>query len=160
VRLFRWIAATFVLCAACGSDPTGPSIQKPRSELREAPLSARLAGQTLSIETYLWRDYMPSSPPDGKPLIAVVRVRAAGGAPLDARLAADTIWVINGDQAWAAPAVRDAARNTQPEFLEVTARNGPKWGPGVAVDVVVRLRDGVGGVAYVRAADQLIGRTE
>jgi S-formylglutathione hydrolase FrmB len=149
-----------LLAVACGGGTTEPVLGRAPDDFRAAPAAARLAGQSVSIEPFLWRDFQPISPPDGKPLTAVVRVRAAGGATLAAEVTADSLWVISGDQAWAARAVQEQPRSATGAYLEVVARNGPKWGPGVRVDVVVRVRDGGGAVAYVRAADQLIGRTD
>jgi hypothetical protein len=40
------------------------------------------------------------------------------------------------------------------------ARNGPEWGPGVLVDVVLELRDGGGQPHLIRLPDVEIGRTE
>jgi hypothetical protein len=37
--------------------------------------------------------------------------------------------------------------------------NGPKWGPNVTVDVIVRLRDSTGHAAHLRARGQTIGAT-
>lgn len=153
----RKIAFTLlaVVLSACES-ATEPRLTTVRGELVTAPTTVTLAGQSVSIEPYLWRDFMPTSPPDGKPLIAAVRIRAAGAA-LSSTVTADSIWVISESSAWASRAMQEIARS---EVLEVIARNGPKWGPGARVDVVVRLRDQTGRVVYVRAADQLIARTD
>src|SRR5438552_2287407 len=51
-------------------------------------------------------------------------------------------------------------RGTGPSFFEVVARDGPKWGPGIAVDVVVRLRDGAGHEVLLQARAQWINRTD
>lgn len=42
----------------------------------------------------------------------------------------------------------------------VVARNGPKWGPGVEVDVVVGLIDGHGRRTLLRAPKQTVARLE
>jgi hypothetical protein len=44
--------------------------------------------------------------------------------------------------------------------LEVFAEGGPKWGPGIEVDVVVRLRDAAGKSWYLKARRQPIHRTD
>ena len=61
-------------------------------------------------------------------------------------------------EVWTA-AVKQEHPNTEPGVLEVVARNGPKWGPGVTVDVVVQLRDARGQIYRLRARDQPIRRT-
>ena len=157
----RKIAMTLLafVVSACDGTTTEPRIIAARGDLLTAPTTGTLDGQSVIIEPYLWRDFQPTSPPDGKPLIAVVRVRASGTS-LSATITADSIWVISESSAWASRAVQEQTRSATGDLLEVIARNGPKWGPGASVDVVVRLRDQTGRVIYVRAADQLIKRTD
>ena len=151
--------AISALLGACQST-TAPAIQSASTELRSAPTSAILAGQGLHVDATIWRDFMPSSPPDGKPLIVIARIQADNGATVSGAVTADSLWVLLDGQAWAARAVEEQARAAIDTGFEVVARNGPKWGPGIPVDVVVRLRDGSGSVAYVRAINQLIRRTD
>ncbi len=149
-----------VLAMGCHDGATGPILGRVPATLRTAPSTASLAGQSISIEPYLWRDFMPSSPPNGRPLVVIVRVRAAGGAALASHIAADSLWVVMGEEMWAARAVQEQPRSATGAYLEVVAREGPKWGPAVRVDVVARIRDGAGNIVYIRAVDQLIGRTD
>ena len=150
-------AAVLALAACSGEDTTGPTTP---AELRSAPAAVSVAGQTLVLEAHLWRDFMPVSPPDGKPLVAVLRVKAQGGGAPSAGVQADRVWVVNGDAVWEATPVEEHPRGAMGPWLEVVARDGPKWGPGIRVDVIVRLRDAAGRSYLVRAADQLIGRTD
>jgi hypothetical protein len=147
------------LLGACRA-ATEPVVRPPSAEVRVAPTQALVAGQRLHLDAYVWRDFMPSSPPDGRPLIVVARVRPDSGASVGAAVTADSLWVIADGQAWAARATEEQPRAATGAGFEVVARNGPKWEPGTRVDVVVRLRDGAGQAVYVRAADQLIQRTE
>ena len=45
-------------------------------------------------------------------------------------------------------------------MLEKIARDGPKWGPGIQVDVVVRLLDKEELFYLLKAENQLIQRTD
>ena len=129
----------------------------PPSELRGAPTSITLGGKTLVLETYLYRDFMPVSPPNGKPLIAVLRVKTADGSAFPSGVRADGAWVVLGDEVWSAAVGEE--RFPSASSYEVVARNGPKWGPGVTVDVVVRLRED-GEEHRLRASNQPIHRTD
>ncbi len=124
-----------------------------------APGVVDIASREYSLETFLWRVFMPISPPDGKPLIAIARVSAVDLEPFPEDLDADKLYVIHGDQVW----VTDFSGESRPVVpdhqLERIARNGPKWGPGVTVDVVVKLVGG-GETWLLRASDQMIGRTD
>lgn len=152
--------AVVTLCVAqfaCkGSDSVAPL---PVDELRAAQLVARVEGKELILLPYLWRDFQPVAPPDGQPLIAGLRVRAADSTAVPSTIRIDAAWIVFGDQVWAT-SVGEGRFETSPwPFYEVVARNGPKWGPGVRVDVVVRIRHS-GTTSLLRAADQLIGRTD
>ena len=102
-------------------------------------------------------DFQPISPPDGKPLIAVLRVKAADGAALAATFHVDGAWVINGAEVWTASVGDEKLASA---YYEVVARDGPKWGPNVSVDVVVRIREPSGSSKLLRAAAQVIQRTD
>lgn len=125
-----------------------------------APRLALIAGATVRVDASLWRDFAPSSPPDGQPLVAVLRVETIDGTPIPSTLSADSAWVYNGARVWAASVVEEQPRGADASFFEVIARNGPKWGPGIEVDVVVRLRDAAGEVVLLQAPRHLINRTD
>ena len=128
----------------------------------------------MALSGTLWRDFMPSIPSsrDGKPLIAIFKVATADGKSFPAGVRADRAWVIFGEQLWepsqleeqdaAEPSYRNkrgayANRQDSPAF-NLVARGGPKWGTGVAVDMVVRLTDKDGRHYLLRAAKQGIGK--
>jgi hypothetical protein len=112
------------------------------------------------LESDLWRDFQPSSPPNGKPLIALVRVRATGGAPILPSVRVVGLWVVNGTDVWTATPREEQQRDPGASTFEVVAREGPKWGPGITVDVIAGLRDGAGAVSLLRAPAQRIKRTD
>ena len=147
------------LLLACRGNPTAPvSLSVPK--LRAAPTVVTLAGKPLVLEASLWRDFMPISPPDGQPLVAVLQIKAADGSAVPSSVRADAAWVVFGDEVWATPVAEEQARDETAPFYEVVARDGPKWGPGVTVEVIVQLRDGVGPTVLLRAPDQLINRSD
>jgi hypothetical protein len=152
--------------AACGgrSEPPAPVEDAP-AELRLVPTtSAPLAGFTYRLETYLWRDFAPGpeTTAEGKPMIAVLKVTMHDAtAAFPAGVTVDRMWVLNGDQVW-----RTVPREEQPrgssgrvDTIEAVGRDGPRWGPGITVDVIVRLRDASGKTVLLRAAGQPIHRT-
>lgn len=128
--------------------------------LEGAPTSVMVDGQTLLLAARLWRDFMPLSPPDGRPLRAVLTVTTLAGQPLPEGLSLDRVWVINGAEVWsgAVASRQDDGRN--PSTASWIAEDGPKWGPGIAVDVVVRLRGAAGSPALLKVAGVLITRTD
>lgn len=122
-----------LLLAGCGT----PCCRRDATaEIRSAPESAVIDGRTYRLTADLWRDFQPVAPPDGQPLRAVVRVNPDDNMPLPGDIAIDRAWVVNGDEQWS-PGLAD-----QSERLVVHAADGPKWGPGINVEVVVRLARG------------------
>lgn len=149
-----------VILTAGSTSCSGDSITDPSPPtLENAPSRVTIGGSELKLEAYLWRDFQPVSPPDGKPLIAVLRVRTADGGRLPDGIRVDQVSIVYNDDVWSAP-VEEEFPSAQPSVLEVVAREGPKWQPGISVDVVVRIRDAEGRVYWLRAADQPIHRTD
>jgi hypothetical protein len=111
--------------------------------LDDAPTRIQVDGRELTLDTYLYRDFMPVSPPGGKPLVAGLKVRTVDGSPLPAGIRAERVSVRYQDEVWTVPVVLEHP-SPLPGVLDVVARDGPRWGPGVNVDVVLHLRDGAG----------------
>jgi hypothetical protein len=106
--------------------------------------SYRIAPASAGGGTSLVRDFMPVSPPGGRPLMGSIEVVAEDGGVFPQDITVDRIWLY-GPTVWdTAPAeVRRAPEaGTPPDQIEVIARDGPKWEPGIEVDLVLRLRFG------------------
>jgi hypothetical protein len=131
------------LSVGCGDSPTAPD--PTTGDLRNAPLTITVDGTSVALQASLWRNFMPSIPPNGSPLLATIRL----SAPVTS-VSIDRVWVLLGDQSW----------ETTPERLgassEWMARGGPQWMPGSRVDVVARVHGMEGRTQLVRAADQVI----
>ena len=67
--------------------------------------------------------------------------------------------VILGDELWSTN-VSDPGRTDDETAYTVIASNGPKWGPGVNVDVLVRVVDTNGKAFLLKAPNQPIRRTD
>jgi hypothetical protein len=133
------LTAALALCACEAGMPTSPAGP---GELRSAPTSIVVDGRALTLRASLWRDFMPISPPDGRPLAAVLQVQPADGTPVSPSIRATAVYVVLGGDVWTAAALEERPRSETAPAYEVVARDGPKWGPDVNVDVVVRLTDG------------------
>jgi len=145
-------------CAIFGSDEA-PDEMSP-TELLSAPETVVVDGHELALRTYLWRDFMPISPPDGRSLTAIFWIFSADSSPLPDGLSADAAWVVNGDRVWATSLDDQKPQERLAYQLERVARNGPKWSPGVKVHAVVRLREANGETHLLRASGQAIERTD
>lgn len=148
----------FVLWGCGGGGPATPS-SVTTSELTTAPTRVLFGGKAIRFETSLWRDFQPLSPPDGKPLVALLQIKTEDGSDVPGTVRADMVWVLNGMQSWSAVPQEEHPRPEPSPVYELVAREGPKWGPGISVDVVVRLRSPDGRAFLLRAADQPIRGT-
>ena len=146
------------------------------NDLRNAPTEVVLDGRSLSLSAYPWRDFMPSTlpAPDGSPMIVVLKLATADKKPFPSGVRIDRAWVLFGEQMWEVSDLRGQVKGS-PHYkdssegwtncpdspvCETTARDGPKWGPGVFVDVVVRLTDKEGRHHLLQAPKQYVKRTD
>src|SRR5262245_40425847 len=92
--------------AGCGPTPPPPLLET----LHRAPEGQTLeGGTTVSLYSSLWRDFMPISPPEGKPLIAVFELREANQVALSTDLSIEAAFVVLGDKVWSSyPQVESA----------------------------------------------------
>jgi len=158
--LFRNLMVLIIFILISGCDIFGPKM--PLETLLSAPEQIEIEGHMYILETYLWRDFMPIAPPNGNPLIALIRLTAIDSLPFPSSIDATKLWVINGGKIWETK-FTDEERPQYPNRkhqLEKVARNGPKWGPGIYVDVVVRIIDGRRDFYLLRASNQYITRTD
>jgi hypothetical protein len=142
------------------NDPESPSPDELRATPETADVAGRtvrltaVAGRTIRLTAFLNRDFMPISPPGGKPLMVKIGLEAADGGTIPVGVAIERVWVLNGDETWSPPVERIA------ESVEVFARDGPKWAPGLAVEVVALVKDANGSTHRLRLSNQVIGRTD
>ena len=152
------VGAIIFLSAACPG-PTVPSV--PLEELLSAPERVAVAGRTFTLETFLWRDFMPGGNSGGSDLMAVVLITADDLQPFPADLDSDKLWVIHSSEVWETGFSGESGPPDQTRLhqLQKRAGGGPKWETGIKVEVVVRLL-GPGGHGYLlRASGQTIGQT-
>jgi hypothetical protein len=160
------IARIVVLLLVCGqalvAGASKDGFDPAESEIRSAPEQVTYRGQGLILETYLWRDFMPLAPPDGRPLKAVVRIQSADQQPLPDGLIVERLWVIHDDQVWDTRTVEERPRHDpiKPYQREFIAGDGPKWPPASVVEVIVQLRIEGQAPLLLRAAGQTIQRTQ
>jgi hypothetical protein len=138
----------------CGVTSTAPS-DVSRGQLASAPTRIVSDGVGLTLTAFLTRDFMPISPPDGKPLGGVLRIQTENGTPVPAGIIVSASWILFNSEMWSTSVEQRPRAETGPNY-EVIVKDGPKWGPDVMVDVVVRVHDSAGAESLLRAPQQLI----
>jgi hypothetical protein len=87
------------------------------------------------------------------------RVPASRKPPFPRDIVVNDACVILDDEIWCTK-VSDPRPTDEDTACTVGAGDGPKWGPGVKVDVVVRVVDTNGKAFLLRAPNQPIHRTD
>ena len=146
------------LVTGCSISPQEPSYET--DVLLAGPETVSIGGQEYALETFMWRDFAPITPPGGQPLIAIIWVTEVDSLSIPQGLDATILFVINDDEVWETPFSDEDPSPLTPEYkLEKVARDGPKWGPDILVAVVVQIV--IDGSTYLlKASDQYIGRTD
>ncbi|HKQ59217.1 MAG TPA: hypothetical protein VJY35_15250 [Candidatus Eisenbacteria bacterium] len=146
------LSLTLVACAeqdqARVTGPQGIPIGMPPTDLSVV---------TLTLETYLWRDFMPPTPPEGRPLRGALTVRTMDGSPLPQGLIMSSASVHYQGETWVASPFGDPSPDPSTMVRAITG--GPLWGPDVRVDVTVLLVRGRERI-ILNAKNQLIHRTD
>ncbi|MDH5597612.1 MAG: hypothetical protein OEY34_00725 [Cyclobacteriaceae bacterium] len=117
-------------------------------------------GTTLELHAYLWRDFMPVSPPDGQPLRSINWLVDVDSIEVPGYIHLAEQFVIYGDSLWNAP-YTEGYIMPQPYVVERMSTGGPKWDPFVEVTVMAKVIDSSTGAAYLlKREKQLIHRTD
>jgi len=157
ILLSLLITASFIQC----SDPVSVPPDIPIETLLAAQDTLSFENQSVVLTTYLWRDFQPISPPNGKPLIALVYIETPDSSDLPSSLNPNAIYIVYNNQVWKSFFSTEERPPDELKPFRITkiARDGPKWGPNVYVDVIVRISAG-DKVYLLRASEQYIGRTD
>jgi hypothetical protein len=154
------VLIVLVIAAVSGCDRDGVSNTDDNpvfDELLKSPQKIEIGNREFVLSAYLWRDFMPISPPGGRKMIAVVKVIASDSSSFPKSIDAERMWIINDDQVWSTK-FSETQFDGEYELVKV-ARDGPKWGPGIEVDVIVELKDG-NKKYYLKANNVVINRTD
>ena len=155
-----------ILCLSCEEKPA----ERTTNWRIDGPLVAQLqngSGQSITIDektfelhAYLWRDFQPISPPDGKELLSINWLVDTDSVNVPNHIALSEQFVIHGDSIWTAN-YTDEKRQSPPYVQERVSRNGPKWGPDLEVTVIAKVTDLSTGAGYYLRRDHVtIGRTD
>ncbi len=83
---------TITLFIQC-SDPVSVPPDIPIETLLAAPDTLNIEDQSIVLTTYLWRDFQPISPPNGKPLIALVYIETPDSSDIPVPLDPNAIYI-------------------------------------------------------------------
>ena len=150
------------LMIGCSRNPVSAPPDVPLNQLLASPDTITVDRTQLYLTTNLNRDFMPISPPDGKPLVAQCLITSTDTTDITKSISADVVWIVYQGQVWKSwlSTPVNPPDTKWPNCVAKVALNGPKWGPNVSVDVVVRVIGPKGSTRLLRASEQWIGRTD
>jgi len=113
------------------------------------------------LEANLYRDFMPVSPPGGKPLVSLNCLVAVDSTDIPQNIVLVKQFVINHDTVWMKDYEKDYYNGGTGSYqLCKVSINGPMWDPGVLVDVVAEIYNSKNDSTYfLRSLDQCIEKT-
>lgn len=113
------------------------------------------------LDAYLWRDFMPISPPGGKPMISINWLIDIDSTEIPDNIDLIEQYVIYNDSIWICT-YEDEPRPAQPDYMiEKICREGPKWDTGIYVDVISKVHDySSDRDYYIRIKSVYVERTE
>ena len=137
VRSAMLVAVIVALCG-CSEDISG-QVTKAWSvdQIAAFPDSIAIDGRVMYISASANRDFMPIAPSDGRPLSAGVQLLGLTNGPIDWTPKDPVLYIILGDSMWISSARSQQASYAASLLWEFSASDGPKWGPGAVVDIVL-----------------------
>lgn len=165
MKTLRFIIFTLIilLSVSCSDDeiPNWRVDQQRINELLSmSSEQITIDGTALELYSYLWRDFMPISPPNGKDLISINWLVDVDSVAIPNSIILSEQYVIFGDSLWTTSYSQEQ-REIQPYIIERISRDGPKWGSNVEVTVIAKIVDSNTNSEYFLIRDnQLIERTD
>lgn len=135
--IFLLVYGVILWITACSSSVN--SVENiPPQVLASSSEGLMIEGKQITLNAQLNRDFAPSSPEDGRPLIARVEIVTSNGDDLPNGLETDAVWVMVDDEVWGSSYAGEQFKDDKSRIVKI-ARGGPKFGVGKKADVIVRI---------------------
>jgi len=120
-----------------------------------------LESGTFILDAYIWRDFQPISPPNGKPMFSINWLINIDSVKIPDNIDLTKQFVINNDSIWISDYLNDVRPNQPIHKIEKYSNGGPKWGPGINVDVVAQIYDSLyDKIYYLKCKNVYVSRTD
>jgi hypothetical protein len=120
-----------------------------------------LESGTFILDAYIWRDFQPISPPNGKPMFSINWLINIDSVKIPDNIDLIKQFVINTDSIWISDYLNDVRPNQPIYKIEKYSNGGPKWGPGINVDVVAQIYDSLyDKIYYLKCKNVYVSRTD
>ena len=100
-----------------------------------------IGSNSFVLDAFLWRDFQPISPINGKPMISINWLISTDSVDIPNNISMVKQYVFYGDSIWVANYENETPSPMPKYKMERVSRNGPKWGPKIYVDVISQIYD-------------------
>jgi hypothetical protein len=141
-RILLLLAVFLQLFVFCHKDQSviDPEINRVSAEmLKLSPENVVIAGEKLTLETYLWRDFMPGIGKDGSPMMGSIKFIGQSGDILLNTLSISKVYVVNAQKVCTFDSFE--TRIIEHNVFEVVVREGPEWDTYIEVDVICEFKN-------------------
>jgi hypothetical protein len=108
-------------------------------ELKSAPSKIMIDGKSLTLEVYIWRDFMPTTDTFvNTGIMGSIKIKTSDSTQIPASLTVTKLWILNKDSVWETKPVR--TNFLAPDVLEIFVSRGPSWDKGIKTDVVTEIK--------------------
>ena len=107
-------------------------------DVPQLPISIGIGEEIIELEAYIYRDFMPISPPDGKPMCGLVTLKTKSGNAVPKGITVISIRISHKKKSWSAKMKMDP--NFNRKNVNVRVDGGPKWQTGIMIDITVYLK--------------------
>ncbi len=108
-------------------------------ELKSAPSEIKLEGKSLTLEVYIWRDFMPTTDTFvNTGIMGSIKIKTSDSSQIPTSLNVTKLWILNKDSVWETKPVR--TNLLTPDVLEIFVSRGPSWDKGIKTDVITEIK--------------------
>ena len=142
--------AAMTMFASCEKNTSDEIDDEQILQIKEKAVDTLIIGSnSFVLDAYLWRDFMPESPVDGKSMISINWLITTDLVNIPNNISMVKQYVFYGDSIWVANYENEAPIPNLPKYkMERISRNGPKWGPKIYVDVISQIYDSLTNKKY------------
>jgi len=109
------------------------------NQLKSSPEKIMIAGKGLTLDTYLWSDFMPIAEGNENPLTGVIKFMGQSGDVLSNTISISKVYVVNNNEIWMCDSFE--TRIIEPDVFEVVVKKESNWDSGIDVDIICEFKD-------------------
>lgn len=121
--------------------------QNLKSQINSSPPSVVINDTEYRIESYAWRDFMPSINPPVRLIVNTTLIRT-DGEPVQNNIEVLRQYVVKDHEIWRPDDLETRQNQSSPNQLNIISREGPTWEIGSTVTVGVEIENADTGNVY------------